>query len=328
MNVLRLGGESSADDEDAGSHRSSSKDSGSATGSSGSSNGSDRGRAPPRCVPLSFACPITRCVMRDPVVLVETGCSFERGAIECHLYARNTDPLTNSQLRTRALAPNRGLRDAIEEWLLGTGLTHDQADDLPVTAGPRPAALGMLTSGSPTDPGGPPTAPAAGPEASQQAGVRVDPCKLWDAAEAGDVGALRRVLASGVDVDARDEDGTTALHFAAAHGHVEAVRVLLAAGASKDAARPDGATPLFFAAWYGHTDTVVELLSVRPDIDACREDGINPLMAAAMHGHLDTVRVLVAAGANLEARDRCKGKTAREWAKRMGHKKIAQLLKI
>ena len=46
-------------------------------------------------MPQDYVCPITLCPMRDPVVLVEGGHSFERVAIERHLASRNTNPITS-----------------------------------------------------------------------------------------------------------------------------------------------------------------------------------------------------------------------------------------
>jgi len=44
---------------------------------------------------------------------------------------------------------------------------------------------------------------------------------LHKAAERGDVAEMRRLVATGVDVDGVDANKRTALHFAAVHGHVE-----------------------------------------------------------------------------------------------------------
>ena len=45
-------------------------------------------------MPPDFLCPITMCLMRDPVIL-ETGHSFERQAIQRHLATKNTNPITS-----------------------------------------------------------------------------------------------------------------------------------------------------------------------------------------------------------------------------------------
>ena len=58
---------------------------------------------------------------------------------------------------------------------------------------------------------------------------------------------------------ARDHDGTTALHAAAQAGHADAARTLLAFGADVDAPDHYADTPLHVAAAEGHR-ALVELL--------------------------------------------------------------------
>ena len=58
--------------------------------------------------------------------------------------------------------------------------------------------------------------------------------ELHDFAERGDLDGVRRLLDSGVPVDALDERDETALHGAAAFGHTEVLRVLLERGAAVD----------------------------------------------------------------------------------------------
>jgi ankyrin repeat protein len=55
-----------------------------------------------------------------------------------------------------------------------------------------------------------------------------------EAAREGDATALRRLIATGADVDSLDRYGQTALMLAARDGHTEAVRILLEAGAALD----------------------------------------------------------------------------------------------
>ena len=58
--------------------------------------------------------------------------------------------------------------------------------------------------------------------------------RLHEAATAGDVAGDRRLLAEGVDLDARDGAGRTPVMAATLARQTEAVRVLLAAGADVD----------------------------------------------------------------------------------------------
>ena len=71
--------------------------------------------APP---PLpSFVCPITRDVMRDPVIL-EDGHSYERDAITKWLSIKAVSPNTNKDVDPTVIIPNHLLRTLIREWFL------------------------------------------------------------------------------------------------------------------------------------------------------------------------------------------------------------------
>ncbi|XP_027336501.1 U-box domain-containing protein 44-like [Abrus precatorius] len=71
----------------------------------------------------SFLCPLTKEVMRDPVVVMESFQSYERTAIEywfdqCIQDGRDpTCPVTGAVLKSLELKPNIGLAGAIEEWV-------------------------------------------------------------------------------------------------------------------------------------------------------------------------------------------------------------------
>ncbi|KAI3356189.1 hypothetical protein L3Q82_017447 [Scortum barcoo] len=66
--------------------------------------------------PDEFLCPITRELMKDPVIAAD-GYSYERESIECWIRAKNkTSPMTNLPLQTTLLTPNRSLKMAITRW--------------------------------------------------------------------------------------------------------------------------------------------------------------------------------------------------------------------
>uniref|UniRef100_A0A3Q3JQD0 WD repeat, SAM and U-box domain-containing protein 1 n=1 Tax=Monopterus albus TaxID=43700 RepID=A0A3Q3JQD0_MONAL len=68
--------------------------------------------------PDEFLCPITRELMKDPVIAAD-GYSYERESIESWIRGKNkTSPMTNLPLQTTLLTPNRSLKAAITRWNL------------------------------------------------------------------------------------------------------------------------------------------------------------------------------------------------------------------
>ena len=83
--------------------------------------------------------------------------------------------------------------------------------------------------------------------------------------KAGDIDGLTRVLATGADVNARDNRGRTALMYAVDKGYVLLVEPLLAAQADPNVRAPDGATALFIAAVHGHSEIISMLMKAGAD---------------------------------------------------------------
>ncbi|XP_074020946.1 photoreceptor ankyrin repeat protein [Numenius arquata] len=78
----------------------------------------------------------------------------------------------------------------------------------------------------------------------------------------------------------------------------------------------DGNTALMMAAQAGHITIVNYLLNYYPGLEVDKRDprGLTALMKAAVQGQQHCVAALLLAGADLQAVDPIKGKTAREWA--------------
>lgn len=77
---------------------------------------------------------------------------------------------------------------------------------------------------------------------------------LFDAARSGDTTRLEQALSSGVDINMRDEDGYTALMWAARRGHLSAVRLLNKKGADLQLRTPAGSSAYKLATNFGRYD--------------------------------------------------------------------------
>lgn len=132
-----------------------------------------------------------------------------------------------------------------------------------------------------------------------------------DAAQRGDIEAVRRLLREGADVNAAQGDGMTALHWAAERGDGEMGEVLLYAGARVDAGTRIGHyTPLHLATRSAHAFMVELLLQAGSDPEArTSNSGSSPLHLAAGSGDAQVIGMLIDAGADVNGRESAWGQT-------------------
>jgi ankyrin repeat protein len=128
------------------------------------------------------------------------------------------------------------------------------------------------------------------------------------------------------DVNAREVDGTTALHWAVRADNAEETRRLLRAGARPDVTNRYGVTPLSLAAANGNAAILSLLIAAGADPNAPSAQHEPVLMTAARSGSVDAVRCLLDHGADVNAREPWQGETALMWAAGQNHAAIAQLL--
>ena len=116
---------------------------------------------------------------------------------------------------------------------------------------------------------------------------------------------IRDALDAGAEVDARDDDGRTALMWAARDNmDIDAIKALLDAGADVDARDDDGRTALMWAARDNTDINAIEaLLDAGADIDARDVGGRTALMWAAKCNSDKFVNALIDAGADIHMRD-------------------------
>jgi ankyrin repeat protein len=152
------------------------------------------------------------------------------------------------------------------------------------------------------------TGHAAGPDA-----------RLIEAVKAGNAQGVGMLLRQRADVNARDVDGTTALHWAVRDDAVDISMSLLRAGAAANVANRSGVTPLILAATNGNAVVIDALMKAGADPNIAMPDGQTVLMAAARTGRVEAVNALLRAGADPNAHERRLGETALMWAGAENH---------
>lgn len=148
---------------------------------------------------------------------------------------------------------------------------------------------------------------------------------IADAAEQRDWSNVRKLTATGADVNAAQVDGTTALHWAVYHENAGTVEWLLQAGAKANPVNRYGAPPLAQACITGNAGIVKLLLDAGADPNATMKGGESVLMLAARSGNIDAVKELLAQGADANKRERL-GQTALMWAAAEGHTPVVRTL--
>lgn len=120
------------------------------------------------------------------------------------------------------------------------------------------------------------------------------------AAHRGDGAATDLLIKAGADVNATNRYGITPLALGCEHGEARVVRSLLRAGALPNARQRGGETPLMIAARTGKPGSVEALLEHGADINAQEARGQTALMWAAAEGHVEVVQILIKAGADFQ----------------------------
>jgi ankyrin repeat protein len=151
--------------------------------------------------------------------------------------------------------------------------------------------------------------------------------ELADAVMKRNTQAVRSLLQRKADVNGRQVDGTTALHWAVRLDDLETADLLIRAGAQVSAANRAGVTALQLAAMNGNAAMIDRLVKSGADPNApLTSSRDTALMMAARTGKTDAMKVLIESGARVNDIETWGGTTALMWAAAEKHPEAVKLL--
>jgi ankyrin repeat protein len=140
---------------------------------------------------------------------------------------------------------------------------------------------------------------ASGVDVNARDGLGSTP--LLDAAWSGNADMARVLLQHGADVNAAHrEAGSTALEYAVLTGHTAVVKLLLAAGADTTRRYRYDQTVLHLAAARGFPQILESLVSSQAAINPVDANGNTPLDEAVLHNQMASIRFLISHGAEVK----------------------------
>jgi uncharacterized protein len=147
--------------------------------------------------------------------------------------------------------------------------------------------------------------------------------RMVEAARTQDHATIQTLLREHADVNARQGDGATALHWAAYWDDPVMVDLLIGAGANVNATNDLGVTPLALASSGAIAN---RLLAAGANPNLVTTAGVSPLMNAARAGSTDIVTALLEHGADVNAQEKTRGQTALMWAVSERHPDTVRVL--
>lgn len=149
--------------------------------------------------------------------------------------------------------------------------------------------------------------------------------RLVEAVQRQDRSTARLLIKQGVDVNTPQDDGATALAWAAHWNDLETAALLISAGANVNLANDLGVTPLMLASKNGSAPMVEKLLRGGANALVAQPSGETVVMLAARAGSVEAVRLLLDRGADVNATTQ-RGQTALMWASAENHPEVVRLL--
>lgn len=126
---------------------------------------------------------------------------------------------------------------------------------------------------------------------------------MFQAMEIEDIGLLKTTIASGANIDERDENGWTILMHAVFNNKVAFLKELINAGASIDSQCTKGDTALDISVIRGNYAVAQLLLNHGADPNTTSNNGYTPIMSAMVNKNKRLIELLLKKGGDINARD-------------------------
>jgi hypothetical protein len=152
-----------------------------------------------------------------------------------------------------------------------------------------------------------------------------DSTALGEAVVRGNLELVQTFLSAGADPNIRNSSGQTALMRLDDDASAELVRALIDAGAKVNLKDEDGDSALLVAAALENSDVLRALLDAGAKVNAKNKEGKTALMIAAEGGYVENVKALLWAGADVHRKDK-DGATALKYARENEKEDVANTL--
>jgi len=132
------------------------------------------------------------------------------------------------------------------------------------------------------------------------------------------------LVARGCELDAQNEEGTSALIFAAQEGHLDICNILISNGCDIDLQDNNLDTALMGAAPNGHKSICDLLITSGCQLNIVNNDGSTALIWAAMYGHTAIMIALIEAGCDISIKDK-DGNSAMDYLEEKHPTKVSEV---
>lgn len=112
---------------------------------------------------------------------------------------------------------------------------------------------------------------------------------------------VEALIKAGADVNIKDKDGCSLLHWGVICRDINLVKLLIKYKVDVNITTKSGSTPLMRTSIDGNKKIVELLIKAGANINLCSFDGYTALMAACEGMHLEIVKILIEMGANINA---------------------------